>query len=259
MRFIDIHSHFLPAIDDGPASLDETVQMLKIAHAGGTRGIVATPHMFLSPYRIQDPAWVQACFDTTVADLRRFQERRDMEFLAEMDFFSGAENYVCSDFLEAVARKEVLSVNASHYLLIEFPLNMPPRQITFSVEHVRNAGFVPILAHVERYAAVRRDPEILAKLLEMGCLTQVNADSFDGSFWSKNRRFALGLAEKNLVSIVASDGHGAHHRPPFLMEVYLKLVSRLGEDVADALFHQNPNWVVTRGKAEEPAPPPAAE
>ncbi len=259
MQFIDIHSHFLPAIDDGPNSLEETVQMLKVAHDGGTRAMVATPHMFLSPYRITDVDFVQERFDTTVANLRQIQEEPGMEFLGRMEFFPGSENYVCSDFLEAVARQEVLPLNGSHYLLIEFPLNLPPRQITFSVDHVRGAGFVPVVAHVERYGAVRRDPGILAQLLEAGCLTQVNADSFDGSFWSKNRRFALGLAEKNLVSIVASDGHGAHHRPPFLMETYLKLVSKLGEDAAQALFQRNPNWVVTRPKAEEPVPPPPPE
>ncbi len=259
MHFIDVHSHFLPSIDDGPASLDETVEMLKVAHAGGTRGIVATPHMFLNPYRIADVALVQGRFAATVEDLARIEKEPGMEFLGEMTFFPGAENYVCSDFLEAVARREVLPINDSHYLLIEFPLNLPPRQIAFSVEHVRNAGFVPVVAHVERYAAVRRDPSILAHWLELGCLTQVNADSFDGSFWSKDRRFALGLAEKNLISIVASDGHGAHHRPPFLMETYLKLVSKLGEDMAESLFRRNPNWVVAQTKAEEPVPPAGPE
>lgn len=251
MHFVDIHSHFLPALDDGPGSLEETVEMLRVAHGGGTRRIVATPHMFLKPYRNTDVASVQERFAATLADLERRKGDSGSEFLGEMEFFLGAENYVCSEFLDAVSKGNVLSMNGSHYLLIEFPVNLPARQIAFSVELVRNAGFVPVLAHVERYGAVRRDPEMLARFLDAGCLTQVNADSFDGSFWSGTRRFALDLVKRNLVSVVASDGHGAHHRPPFLMETYFKLVSKLGEEQAANLLNRNPTWIVTRTNIDD--------
>lgn len=248
MRFTDIHTHFLPALDDGPKTLADTVEMLRFAHAGGTRAIVATPHMFQESFGNFEIAKVNDVFAHTVGELKEWSGRPGLEFLAELKLYLGAENMADSAFLEALDQNRVLTLNGSRYILIEFGLNLPSRYLLSVVDRVLARGLVPVLAHVERYSAVRRDPGLLARLLEKGCLTQVNAESFEGSFWSRGRRFALDLLTKNLISLIASDSHGAHYRPPQMLETFQKVESRVGLDQAETLFWRNPQWVVAAGE-----------
>ena len=118
MNFVDVHTHILPEVDDGAASIDETIAMLRIAYDGGTRKIVATPHMFLYLFGNDDVVQVQNSFQQLMLDLH---SRVDLfPFLEEMKCYLGSENYVSPEFLEALAQGCVLSLNGSRYLLVEF-------------------------------------------------------------------------------------------------------------------------------------------
>jgi protein-tyrosine phosphatase len=222
--FVDLHLHLLPGVDDGPGNLDGTVAMLRLAHDSGTRRVVTTPHMY-SPHFAPLAA-------TRIRE--RFAEMIDRLRL-------GAENYLCPEMLEAAQAKEILALNDSRYLLVERPYFLPSEATRRAMELLLAAGYLPLLAHVERYETFRQRPEELASLIELGCLAQVNAASVSGMGGREERRLALDLLDRGLVQIIASDGHDLEFRPPTL------------EDAAAALRSRFPEWQVTAWLCENPA------
>lgn len=158
MNFIDIHTHLIPAIDDGPGTIDEVLEMLRIAYEGGTRAVVATPHMFLDPYNNNDLLKVNDCFARTISQLQVHSEAADWAFLKKMCFYLGSENYVSPEFMEALNRGRVLTLNGSRYLLIEFPPFLSTEKLVVVLRLVFDAGLVPVIGHAEHDLAVKRSP-----------------------------------------------------------------------------------------------------
>lgn len=218
MQFIDLHSHILPGVDDGSSSVRETVAMLRLAHAGGTRALVATPHFFLEPWNNTDPVLLTCLFERLTDELRQLGDDENGEngFLNEMTLYLGAENYISTEFFEALDRAEVVTMNTSRYVLIEFPPFLPFTAAAAAVERILRAGKFPVLAHIERYPFLLRGTKRLAKFVEMGCVAQVNASTFTGAAGRALARRASKLLDAGLVHLIASDGHGANERRPDL-------------------------------------------
>ncbi len=244
MEFIDLHTHILPGVDDGPRSLEETVETIREAHRHGTRRLVATPHMFLEGIGDQGVASVRLCFRETQQQLAAMAGERRYSFLSEVSLYLGAENYLCPGFLEAVERKRVQTINGSRYLLIEFPPMLQEPHYLVALRSVQRQGYVPVLAHVERYREFQRDSRKLERVIQMGGLTQVNASSVTGSLWSGGRRRVLNWLRDGLVSMIASDGHDRSRRPPVLSEAYQALEARFPRDLLQAWFLDNPSWIL---------------
>ena len=118
--------------------------------------VVATPHMFLPPYD-HDLQAVKKAFAATVNELEKWSERPEFSFLQEMSLYLGSENYLSPEFLEALEAGRVASLNGSFYLLVEFSDFLPLQMVSSAMERIVGAGFVPILAHVERYAPFREN------------------------------------------------------------------------------------------------------
>ncbi len=241
LEFIDLHCHLLPGVDDGPAGLDETVRLLRAAHAGGTRRLLATPHVFHGMFPSRKASWMRRHFEET---RRRLQELEPREpFLAEVELGLGAENYVGEAFLEALQGGGVLSLNGSRYLLVEFSPIFPPPHFLPVLDQIQAAGMVPVLAHVERYRALHSDPGLLEAILRRGCLTQVNASAVTAPRWGGARRRVWQWLRRDLVSLIASDAHGPD-RPPDLSRAHRKLSTKFPPEKVEAWFHHNPAWIL---------------
>jgi|JYMV01.1.fsa_nt_gi protein-tyrosine phosphatase len=178
MNFVDIHTHILPGVDDGAQSLEDTLVMLRIAYDSGTRRMVATPHMFLDLFNNNDFLEIRDRFEALIRDLNSYQEKQP--HIKEMDLYLGAENYASPEFLEALGQGCVLTLNGSRYLLVEVSPALPMSQIGVIMENVLAADYTPVIAHVERYAAVQQDPSQMERLRNLGCVLQVNARSLAG-------------------------------------------------------------------------------
>ena len=187
--------------------MDEVLKMLRIAYDGGTRDMVATPHMFSDSYNNNDPIKINDGFARTVAQLNKHQESPGLTFLKEMTFHLGSENYVSGEFLEQLDRGCVLTLGGSRYLLVEFSPLLSADKLTLALKRVFKAGFVPILAHTEHIGLVVQDLEHVVAACQMGCLIQINADSILGKWGSRTRKIALSLLNRDLVHVIASDGH----------------------------------------------------
>ena len=240
MEFVDLHIHLLPGVDDGPADLQDTLHLLEAAHRQGTRTLVATPHMFMPPFDLRDPEIVRAAFADMTAALSEWGSRPGLEFLRELSLHVGAENHLSAEFLQALEARRVVSINHGLYLLIEISPFFPSSMLPSAVERVLRAGFVPVLAHADRYPELLRHPARLAPLVEMGMIVQLNASSLRPGAPRAVIRGATSLLEQGLAHVIASDAHGAHQRPPEQRLALETLSSRFSEQQIAAWMFENP-------------------
>lgn len=244
MKLFDIHAHVLPGVDDGPVDLEETIEELRVAFEGGTRSVVATSHMFLHPLHSSRER-LREVFQETVAELgRRAREREECAFLAEMRFSLGAENYLSTEFILALERDEVLSLDGGRSLLIEFNPYLSFEIMKSALRKVLEAGYTPVLAHVERYRIFQREPARLEEAVGLGCHAQINAESLLGSFTSPLRRRALDFLRSGAATVVASDMHNADRRRSRLGEAAAVLRRRFPEAKIRELLEENPRSLV---------------
>jgi protein-tyrosine phosphatase len=229
---IDIHSHILPGLDDGARTLEESVAMLRIAAAAGTTDIVASPH-----------ANLEYVFDPEVVE----------RLIAEVQAAAGDAvkiHYGCDFHLtmeniqDALAFPEKYSINHRAYLLVEFSDFMIPKTATDVFAQMLSAGLRPVVTHPERNPLLQRRRDTLEKWVNMGCLMQVTASSFNGRFGRQARAAARELMQCGLVQVVATDAHDTRHRPPAMEDAYHWIAGEYSEETARILFVENPRAIL---------------
>ncbi|HEM3276163.1 TPA: tyrosine protein phosphatase [Streptococcus suis] len=233
---IDIHSHIIFGVDDGPKTIEESLSLISEAYRQGVRYIVATSHrrkgMFETPEKIIMINFLQ--LKEAVA-----------EVYPEIRLCYGAELYYSKDILSKLEKKKVPTLNGSRYILLEFSTNTPWKEIQEAVNEMTLLGLTSVLAHIERYDALAFQSERVEELIDKGCYTQVNSNHVlkpaligeRAKEFKKRTRYFL---EQDLVHCVASDMHNLYSRPPFMREAYQLVKKEYGEDRAKALFKKNP-------------------
>jgi protein-tyrosine phosphatase len=199
---IDLHAHLLPDVDDGPASLDESLAILRAAAAAGTTTIAATPHV---NRRYPTPRRVMTRKLTT---LREAVEEAGIA----IEVVSGAE--IALDQLPTISPKDLsgLGLGGSSSVLIEFPFLGWPLELIGSLRDLRQAGLRPVLAHPERNDEIQRFPGRLEPIVADGVLVQVTAPSINGWFGRGAERAAWELLELGFAHLIVSDTHGTSGR-----------------------------------------------
>ncbi|HWT26851.1 MAG TPA: CpsB/CapC family capsule biosynthesis tyrosine phosphatase [Mobilitalea sp.] len=234
---IDIHSHILPGIDDGPRTMEESLQMVRMASECGVQTIVATPHCNL-----------EGVFDNYYGSMledrfRDFAEAVKREQIP-VRVVLGMEVYGTESVPALLYKGRLISIHRSKYLLMEFKFKEDLSLTEFLIEEVVNQGFRPVIAHPERYPYVQKFPDIVYDWISKGCYLQVNKDSILGDFGHRAKSTAMFLLDRNLVSFVASDAHDLLHRTTELSEVYSYLKDYFSEGYADLLLKENPRHLL---------------
>jgi protein-tyrosine phosphatase len=245
---IDIHCHILPGLDDGSKSLQETLEMCRIAAADGIRTIVASPHQQDGVY--QTPA--NAIFTT----VRHVAEHIRQAGIA-IELLPGADVRVEVDTGEKILSGEIVSINnTKRYFLLEFPAHAIPMNIDKLIFNLLLKNITPVLTHPERIHEVQEDPNRIFELVAMGVPSQVTAMSIIGGFGRRAQKCARTLLTHNLAHIIATDAHSPEHRPPILSEA-VKAVSKLlkDEERARHMVSTIPGRII-RGESVEIFPPP---
>jgi len=207
--WIDIHCHIIPAVDDGPRTMDESLEMIAMAAEAGTAIMVATPHRN-SP---------MALVDDSGEILTRFKLLRNT-VKAEgipVKLLLGAEVYCRENLLERLSADRLgLTLAGSDYFLLEFPTDI---LIPGSNELIRclvQQGLVPIIVHPERNEQVQQDPDQLLPFIESGAMIQLTGASIEGRLGGNALECAKAILKRNMAHIVASDCHDADSRTPCL-------------------------------------------
>ena len=233
--FTDLHTHLLPGVDDGAQDLSRSLRLIRMAWENGTRTILLTPH-YRGKYKKNTPAMLKESY-AWLCDMVKAE-------LPDMNLYLGNEISYEADAPEAMHEGKVLTLNASQYVLLEFRTNSLRSQIITGVSETIRCGFIPIVAHVERYEISRSDKTLVGELLEMGALLQLNADSVMGANGFGVKRFCHKLLKAGQVHFIASDAHDVKHRPPLLRECFLRVHKKYGREYAAALFYDNAQAVI---------------
>jgi protein-tyrosine phosphatase len=204
---IDLHAHILPALDDGPVSMEEALAMGRLAEADGVRTVVATPHS-----GDWQPALSAAALRSRVAQLQAALDREGVAVSVVM----GMEVHLDPDTAWRAVQGSALCLGETKYLLVELPLHEYPTYTEQVLFELQARGFRPILAHPERNAVLAREPALLVPLVERGILAQVTAGSLAGRFGRHVLAAAELMLEHRLVHIIASDAHGFGSRSPVM-------------------------------------------
>lgn len=243
---IDLHSHLLPALDDGPATIGESVEMARVAWEAGTRTMVCTPHMVESyPTETHAVALGVARLRTALLDAE-----------VSLEIRTGAE--IALPWLDRMNDDDLAAASlggGGRWLLLEMPFRGWPLRLPEILRDLEIRGFGAILAHPERAEAIQRSPDRVRDLIGRGAMVQLTAGSFLGEHGPASRRTALMLLGGGAAHFIASDAHSAGPwRPPDL-DVGVQAAA----DAID-VHPQTLSWMVEEGPAAvlagEPVRPP---
>lgn len=233
---IDIHSHIIPDVDDGAASFEESLEMLRIAEEDGIKAIVATPHVFSNLSRFEN-------FNSLKDSFLKLKELSSQNNL-KISIFFGAENYFDSCLKEKlISFPEILTINESAYFLLEFPSNLIFPGTREFIFNIINDGFIPIICHPERNDVFQENPALLYQFLQIGALSQINVRSLLGDFGVSSKIIAHKLLKLNMVHIIASDSHNSKSRSPVLSFAYKEL-RYLETEKIDILVRDTPGAII---------------
>ncbi|HET7034435.1 MAG TPA: CpsB/CapC family capsule biosynthesis tyrosine phosphatase [Thermomicrobiaceae bacterium] len=243
-RLVDLHSHLLPGVDDGARDLEESLAMLGVAAEQGTTAICATPHADrVSPAQVREG----------VARLNEVATAHGLPVTVA----PGNEILLSPETPARLQAGQYLTLNDTRYVLVELPLRGPwPGGAELALSALVLAGYRPVLAHVERYPGVQHEPELAARLIDLGVLLQVNADSLQMRSSSARRRTAELLLRRHAIHLLASDSHHADHRPPVLRPGLSYVAEIMGDDYA-AWLVENARAVLAGGEITPPEVLPA--
>ncbi|WHZ06190.1 tyrosine protein phosphatase [Neobacillus sp. YX16] len=219
---IDIHCHILPGVDDGAQSLSDSINMAKKAVEQGIHTIVATPHHMNSRY--ENPK--QLIIDR----VKELNEAIRLEKL-DLEIIPGQEVRIHGEMLEGYELGDILTVNHTPYVLVEFPSNHVPRYTEKLFYDLQMKGLVPVIVHPERNQEIIERPDVIYKLVEKGALTQVTASSVCGDFGKKIKNFSFQMIEANLTHFIASDAHNITSRTCKMREALSTINKKYGIDM----------------------------
>ena len=200
---IDLHVHLLPGLDDGPSSMEESIEMAALAYRDGTRIIAATPHNRDVVGR------------SSISHAKALVERLRRELAAraiDVRILFGMENHLEMDTPQQVDNGLALPIEGSRLILVELPFELYPFHTEETLRKLIDRGLRPMIAHPERSEPIQRSPALMAGLVDMGVLGQLTAGSLDGSYGDAAREASNELLRRGLAHVIASDGHGARTR-----------------------------------------------
>lgn len=234
---IDIHAHILPGIDDGAVDMETTLEMAEMAYASGVRYLVATPHCNIpglyKNYRDED-------LIRAYLDVRETVKNAGIQ----LQIVPGMEIYATVDLPQLLKENKLVGLNGTKYLLIEFDFEEDTDFCKNILKECMELGYIPIIAHPERYYFVQRHPEIALDWVASGCHLQVNKGSILGKFGRAARKTAHILLEENAVCCIASDAHSSWSRTPHMREIQEYIELQFGEEYAEELLDKNPRKIL---------------
>ncbi|UVF03442.1 capsular polysaccharide biosynthesis protein Cps4B [Streptococcus equinus] len=232
---IDIHSHIVFDVDDGPFTIEESLALIGESYRQGVRTIVSTSHRRRDLFKTSE--------EKIFANFKQVKEAAEAKY-DDLTILYGGELYYNNALLDKLEQHEVPRMADTQFALIEFSMTTPWKEIHEAVNKVLMLGVTPIIAHIERYNALENQEDRLRELINMGCYTQINSVHVlkPRLFGDKNRVFkkrARYFLEKNLVHIVASDMHNLGSRPPYMDQARKIITKDFGGKRAYALFEGN--------------------
>jgi protein-tyrosine phosphatase len=223
---IDVHSHIIFGVDDGPSCIEQSLEMLKEADRVGIRTIIATPH-----------------FHEPIFDLERVEENYQELLFRAKDYDIGIqlayEVFINPESHLQSNNRRKFNLNKGELMLLEFPFGVNPQKCFENVCKLNLQNIIPIITHIERNRNFINEFGCVVSLIKAGCYIQVDAASIIGVYGSRIKEYTKKLIQMRLVDMVASNAHCADDYTKWYMQAYSNVIHWIGKDGASMLFHDN--------------------
>lgn len=229
MVMVDLHCHLLPGIDDGSKSMEISLRLAREATENGITHALLTPHHMNGRYvnHKQD----------VIRRTKEFQKQINTHNIP-LTVFPGQEVRINGQLLEALDRDDILFADTGNrYLMLEFPDDDVPHYTSQMIFDLQQRGIVPVIVHPERNTKIMAQPELIYQLLENGCLSQITASSYVGTFGKKVENFSRQLIAAGQGYIFASDAHNLPGRKYEMRQAFDKLRREFDVGLVDRYQH----------------------
>ncbi len=245
MNFIDIHGHYAWDVDDGIPTKEDALKALEIARENNITSIVATPHVVPGSHTIQD-----------IKDIKeRIGELKQLALKQNIQVYEGCELFLNHDCIQALKDDLFIPIENTHYLLVEFDVRKElgsHHEVEDFLYEIEVKGFVPIIAHVERYFKEEVDIERVQEFVDNGYIIQVNSSSLLGVHGKTVKNNAYCLINEGLAHIIASDTHRCEgHRIPCLQSTFDALSKKYDYQTLKTLMYDNPQHILQDEEVDE--------
>jgi tyrosine-protein phosphatase YwqE len=197
---VDLHSHLIPGIDDGSKSMEESLSLLKGMEKLGYEKVITTPHIMLDAYR-NTPEII----GNGLNSLRKAARKEGITVKIE----AAAEYYLDDGFEDLLKKGDMLTIKGE-YLLFETSYYAKPMQIEEMIFSISSSGYIPLMAHPERYRYIKDPLKEYGRFKELGVMFQVNLNSFGGYYGRDAKYKANFLRKSGMIDFLGSDVH--HHK-----------------------------------------------
>lgn len=230
---VDLHAHILPGLDDGAQTLEESLEMASLAVASDIRHMAASSHGNFYDYTLAEYKEAFSMLEEALA-----QRGVGLKLYPAMEVF-------LDDAAVGMLRAgSLLTLNRTPYVLVEFDFDEHTETVCRRLDVLQQFGYIPVLAHPERYGCMQKDPELGYALAAGGCVLQINAGSILGVFGARCRGTAMQLLELGSVGLISTDAHDTKYRPPS----FEGLNAALGKQYSDRQQHiwlsENPSRIL---------------
>lgn len=230
---VDIHSHILPGLDDGAQSMEEAVEMARIAADSGIFHIAATSHGNYYPYTMAEYRYAFSSLQSMLDGLQ-----------IPVKLHTGMEIFLDEKALLLLRTGQLLPLNGTDYLLVEFDFGEEPDAACDRIDDLLNAGYRVVLAHPERYEFIQRDLRFAGYLAGRGCVLQMNQGSLFGDFGGESRQAAMSMLDQGLIRVIATDAHDIRYRSPDLGRAIRYLTEHYSRRAVHLWFSENPSRIL---------------
>lgn len=225
MVMVDLHCHLLPGVDDGSKSMAISLRLAREATENGVTHALLTPHHMNGRY-INHKQDVIRLTDDFQAELKAHG--------IPLTVFPGQEVRINGNLLSALDQDDILFADeGGHYLMLEFPDDDVPHYTNRMIFDLQQRGITPVIVHPERNTMIMKKPDLLYELLEKGCLSQITASSYVGTFGKKVEHFSRQLIAAGQGYVFASDAHDLPGRKYEMRQAFEKLADEFDQRLAD--------------------------
>lgn len=228
---IDMHCHVLPGVDDGARTMEESMKMLEMAYQQGITSVTATPH-----YHGHGDVAEQE-------ELRQALAENIKEILPGFQIYPGHETYYHEGLTDSLFMKRARTLADSPYVLVEFSTSASYGTIFRGIRSLAGVGYVPVIAHVERYRCLRDDKN-LKELLGCGCHFQMNFDSLQGKRFSSDTRWCRKQVLAGRIFVLGTDMHRLDFRPPDIRQALSWLENYVEPSLRKRMLCENPVSII---------------
>lgn len=217
---IDFHSHIIPEIDDGSRSIEETMLLIKEAKNAGFTTIISTSHYVSEQYEFDESSREQ---------FLNIIQMGARSLGVDIELKLGSEIYASYDIVELLKEHKASTINNSKYVLFELPMQSELPNLKNIIYNLLGNGYIPIIAHPERYSYVKGNPNWLIEYIELGVLFQANYGSIIGMYGKDAQKTVKILLKNNMIHFLGSDVHKAstiYTKMPEIMQELRKFLER---------------------------------